>query len=154
MSGKTILLADDEDNDALLLKRAFKKAAIAVQLMRVKDGEEAMDYLEGKGLYADRTQFPFPDLLLLDIKMPKRSGLEVLKWVREQERFKRLITVVLTSSKQAADVNQAYDLGANSYVVKPVAFQELIKLSVEMTTFWLQPSDSAASTCPPEAKRK
>ncbi len=136
--GKTILLADDEDNDALLIQRAFKKAGIDALIYRVKDGEEALAYLKGDAGYRDRQKFPFPDMLLLDLKMPRKSGFEVLKWVREHEQFKRLVAIVLTSSKQSFDINQAYDLGANSYLVKPLNFEELLQLSALLHKFWLQ----------------
>lgn len=137
-TGKTILLADDEDNDAMLITRAFKKAEIHAQLRRVKDGEEAVAYLRGDGAYADRSINPFPDMLLLDLKMPRKSGFEVLKWVRHHEQYKRLVAIVLTSSKQALDINKAYDLGANSYLVKPLNFDELLNLSRLLHQFWLQ----------------
>jgi CheY-like chemotaxis protein len=137
-AGKSILLADDEDNDALLIKRAFKKAGITASIHRVKDGEDAVSYLEGEGIYRDRVTYPFPDMVLLDLKMPRRSGFEVLKWIRAHEHFKRLVVVVLTSSQQTFDINQAYDLGANSYLVKPLNFEELMHLSTLLHNFWLQ----------------
>lgn len=143
---KTILLADDEDNDALLLGRAFRKGGMDVKLMRVKDGEEAIAYLEGKEFYADRQQFPFPQLLILDLKMPRRSGFDVLKWMRNHDRFKRLITVVLTSSKQSSDINYAYELGANCYVVKPLNFEQPQSLSVMLTSFLLDVCESPELT--------
>lgn len=136
--GKTILLADDEDNDALLIKRAFKKAGIDAGIHRVKDGEEAIAYLKGLDGYRDRSLYPFPDMLLLDLKMPRKSGFEVLKWVREHDQFKRIVAIVLTSSRQSSDINKAYDLGANSYLVKPLNFEELLHLSTLLHTFWLQ----------------
>ena len=136
--GKTILLADDEDNDALLIQRAFKKAGIDAFIYRVKDGEEALAYLRGDAGYRDRHKYPFPDMLLLDLKMPRKSGFEVLEWVREHERFKRLVSIVLTSSRQSFDINKAYDLGANSYLVKPLNFEELLNLSTLLHKFWLQ----------------
>ena len=137
-TGKSILLADDEDNDALLIKRAFKKAGINALIHRVKDGEDALSYLQGEGIYHDRTVYPFPDMVLLDLKMPRRSGFEVLKWIRAHEHFKRLVVIVLTSSQQSFDINQAYDLGANSYLVKPLNFEELMHLSTLLHKFWLQ----------------
>ncbi len=136
--GKTILLADDEDNDALLFKRAFKKAGINASIARVKDGEDALAYLRGEHVYKNRDLYPFPDMVLLDLKMPRKSGFEVLKWIREHEEFKRLVVIVLTSSKQSFDVNKAYDLGANSYLVKPLNFDELLALSTLLHKFWLE----------------
>ncbi|MDB6024307.1 MAG: response regulator [Verrucomicrobiales bacterium] len=138
LSGKSILLADDEDNDALLIKRAFKKAEITTSIHRVKDGEDALSYLEGEGVFRDRVMYPFPDMVLLDLKMPRRSGFEVLRWIRAHEHFKRMVVIVLTSSQQSFDINQAYDLGANSYLVKPLNFEELMHLSILLNKFWLQ----------------
>lgn len=137
-SGKSILLADDEDNDALLIKRAFKKSGINASIHRVKDGEDALAYLQGNGEYENRVTYPFPDMVLLDLKMPRKSGFEVLRWIRAHENFKRLVVIVLTSSQQSFDVNQAYDLGANSYLVKPLNFEELMHLSTLLNKFWLQ----------------
>lgn len=106
----TILLAEDDENDVFFMERAFKEAQIANPLIRVKDGEEAIAYLEGSGAYADRIQFPLPYLVLLDLKMPRKNGFEVISWVREQPCLKRLPLVVLTSSKEDPDVNRAYEL--------------------------------------------
>src|SRR5690348_7235194 len=117
-----ILLAEDDPNDVMLLQRAFQKAGLRDRLKIVRDGEQAIDYLAGRGEYADREQFPQPFMLLLDLKMPGTDGFEVLQWVRAESSLKRLLVVVLTSSNLQADVDRAYDLGANSYLVKPVEF--------------------------------
>src|SRR5688572_26142092 len=107
----TILLVEDESNDALLLERAFKRADLAPNLKVVTDGEMAIEYLGGQGKYSDRTLYPIPSLMLLDLKLPRRSGLEVLQWLREQGGFNDLPVIVLTSSRHMDDIDRAYDLG-------------------------------------------
>src|SRR5512141_1912836 len=99
-----ILLVEDDPNDVLLIQRAFQKAGLRDVLKVVGDGDQAVEYLEGKGAYADRTRFPLPYLLLLDLKMPGTNGFSVLRWVRTEPKFKRLLVVVLTSSNLQADV--------------------------------------------------
>src|SRR5688572_11466340 len=114
MSAYTILLVEDEANDALLLERAFKRAELSPNLKVVTDGDQAVQYLGGEGKYNDRTQFPIPSLLLLDLKLPRRSGLEVLEWIRQHPDLKTLPVIVLTSSRDTDDIDKAYDLGATS----------------------------------------
>ena len=115
----TILLAEDDQNDVFFMQRAFSQARLLNPLKVVRDGEETIHYLQGEGVYADRVQYPFPVLLLLDLRMPRRNGFEVLEWLRQQPGLKRLTVVVLTSSKEGPDINRSYDLGANSYLIKP-----------------------------------
>ncbi|HYE49158.1 MAG TPA: response regulator [Azospirillaceae bacterium] len=128
---KPILLVEDDPNDQLLIRRAFTRAKLANPLRLVADGDAAVDYLSGRGAFADRSANPVPALVLLDLKLPRRSGLEVLQWLRAQPQgLARTPVVVLTSSRESADVNRAYDLGANSFLVKPVeteALQDLIR---------------------------
>jgi CheY-like chemotaxis protein len=118
-----ILVAEDNEVDVLLLRRAFAKAQLLNPLQVVHNGEEAIAYLSGKGKYTNRAEYPLPDLVLLDLKMPHKNGLEVLEWIREQPSLSGLRVVMLTSSDQARDVNAAYQLGANSFLVKPVDFE-------------------------------
>jgi len=132
-----VLLADDDVNDVFLIQRAFQKANIANPLQVVRDGEEAVAYLSGQIQYADRQRHPLPVLLLLDLKMPRKTGFEVLAWLRQQTKLKRLPVVILTSSNQNADINRAYDLGANSYLVKPGGFDNLMELMKDVGTHWL-----------------
>ncbi len=132
----TILLAEDYDDDIALLQRAFERAQVR-DVQVVRNGDEAIEYLKGVGRYANRGAHPFPDLLLLDIKMPRRSGLEVLEWVRQQRSLKRLPVIVLTSSQNMKDVNEAHELGANSYLVKPTDFRELVGLIKAFSDYWL-----------------
>ena len=112
----SILLVEDDYNDILLIQRAFRKAEIQQSMLQVTDGDEAIAYLSGEGQYTDRQTYPIPSLILLDLKLPRRSGLEVLAWIRQQTKLKRLLVVVLTSSQENSDLNRAYDLGANSYL--------------------------------------
>ena len=134
-----ILLVEDDSNDVLLLERALKKAHLRNPLKVVRDGEQATKYLAGEGSFADRTRFPFPSLMLLDLKLPCKSGHEVLAWVREQKNFiKRLPVVVLTSSKHLMDINRAYDLGANSYLIKAGDFGSLFYIMQNVERYWLQ----------------
>jgi len=133
----SILLVEDDPNDIILIKRAFGKATITNPFQVVEDGEEAVAYLAGKGRYGDREKYPLPILLLLDLKLPRKSGHEVLEWLRRQPMLKRLPVVVLTSSQQSSDINRAYDLGANSYLVKPVTFDALVEMVKTLDFYWL-----------------
>ena len=133
----TILLAEDDDDDALLIRRALRKADIDVPVHVVRDGVAAADYLSGVGPYADRERYPFPGLLLLDIKMPHRSGLEVLGWLRAQPAIGHLPVVVLTASREARDVERAFELGADSYVVKPGSAEEYLAVARAIGLHWL-----------------
>ncbi len=133
-----ILLVEDDYNDVLLIQRAFRKANIKPSVSNVSDGDEVLLYLQGEGKYADRSQYPLPLLILLDLKLPRRSGLEVLAWIRQQPKFKRLLVIVLTSSQEDSDLTQAYDLGANSYLVKPIDFQEFVRLVELIDAYWFK----------------
>jgi len=134
----SVLVAEDNANDVFLLKRAFLKAGVGVLVNFVSNGQEAIDYLKGEDAFADRAAHPFPQLFLLDIKMPKLDGFDVLEWVREQPGLKRLLIIVLTSSGQPEDVNRAYDLGANSYLVKPMGLDDLMEVAEKVHSYWLK----------------
>ena len=136
-SAYPILLVEDSPDDALLIQRAFRKANLANPVQLVRDGEEAVAYLGGTPPYQDRTRFPLPVLMLLDLKLPRRTGLEVLAWVRQEPALKRLPVVVLTSSRESVDVNRAYDLGVNSYLTKPVGFEALLEMVKNVNLYWL-----------------
>lgn len=138
-----ILLAEDEEDYVLLLKKAFSEAGVKNPLYVVSTGKEAMAYLKGEGKYASRDEYPLPDLLLLDIKLPGYSGLEIIGWARSQPGLAGLRIVVLTSSDELRDVNDAYRLGANSFLLKPYDFDDLVHLSRIVKEFWLQ-----LSKCP------
>jgi CheY-like chemotaxis protein len=137
VAAHTILMAEDDDNDVFFLERAFKQAQISNPLQRVKDGEEAIAYLRGDGPYADREKFPLPTFMLLDLKMPRRNGFEVIAWTRQQPGIRRLPIAILTSSKEEPDINRAYDAGANTYLVKPVKFEDLVDTVKALGLFWL-----------------
>jgi CheY-like chemotaxis protein len=133
----TILLVEDDPTDVLLLRRAFERVEVKNPLEVVEDGDEAVAYLSGLGAYADRARHPLPSLVLLDIRLPRRSGLEVLRWMRQQPELRRLAAVMLTSSAEPADIARAYDAGANGYHVKARGFQELLELVEALKTSWL-----------------
>jgi len=149
-----ILLAEDREDDILLIRRAFKKAFLSNPLFVVRDGEEAIDYLRGEAKYSNRKEFPLPDLLLLDLKMPRVDGFGVLKWLRQQPGLSSLRVVVLTSSDSISDVNRAYELGANSFMVKPLDFENFLELSRVMTSYWLQLSKTPQISRPPLPVRR
>ncbi len=137
----TILLAEDDQNDVMLIKRAFSKSRIVNPIVCVENGEDAVAYLRGDGQYAERQQHPLPFMLLLDLKLPRLSGHEVLQWLRGQPLLKRLPVVALTSSREPVDINRAYELGANSYLVKPVVFEEFAALMRQLQVYWLMLSE-------------
>ncbi|MGB3614282.1 MAG: response regulator, partial [Elainellaceae cyanobacterium] len=124
-NGHSILLVEDDSNDVLFIQRAFRQVDSSHPIHIVKDGDEAVDYLSGQEKYADRDSYPLPALVLLDLKLPRRSGIEVLSWMRQQPMLRRIPVVVLTSSKESKDVNTTYDVGVSSYLVKPVSFDAL-----------------------------
>ncbi|UPT75578.1 MAG: response regulator [Elusimicrobiota bacterium] len=135
---RTILAVDDSTEDAALLRMAFEHAGTTCRLSTVDGGEAALAYLQGEGPYADRRKHPFPDLMLLDIQMPGRDGFDVLEWVRAQKAdWSRLPIIMLTTSHDLADVKRAYDLGANSFLVKPTGFAEFSGMIANMLAYWL-----------------
>ncbi len=137
ISQLAILLVEDNPDDVELIRRAFRRANVANPIHVVTDGEQALAYLSGDGEYADRFRHPLPVLLLLDLKLPRRSGHEVLGWIRAREGLRRLPVAILTSSRESDDVNRAYDLGANAYLQKPVSFEALLELVRTLNLFWL-----------------
>ncbi len=139
---KKVLIAEDDPGDVFLLQRAFNVSGVPATLHFVRDGQEAIDYLGGQAAYADRDAHPLPDLLLLDLKMPRLNGFDVLSWLRQQPGLRRLLVTVLTSSDHPEDINRAYDLGANSYLVKPHGSQELSDLVLRVQRYWLEINQS------------
>ena len=135
---KAILVADDSAEDSFILKRSFEKAGLEVPLMFVKDGQELIHYLSGDDGFADRQNHPMPRLLLLDLKMPKLDGFDVLRWLQKQPELRRLVVTVLSSSDRREDVNLAYDLGANSYVTKPSSMNGYSFIVEKLRDYWLQ----------------
>jgi CheY-like chemotaxis protein len=121
-----ILIAEDSPDDVFILREAFRKAGVHHKLHVVSDGVEAVAYLNGEDSYANRTQYPFPDILLLDLNMPRLNGFEVLEWLRAEDHCRRLVVHILSASALEADIERAYELGANSYFVKPSRMDELV----------------------------
>jgi CheY-like chemotaxis protein len=133
----TILLVEDNEDDILLLQRAFSRARLANPMKIVRDGEEAIQYLSGEGKYSNRERYPYPLILLLDLHLPKTSGFEVLEWLQDHRRSKELVVVVLTSSAEQRDFDEAHALGADSYMVKPGSIEELVSLMLRIQGHWL-----------------
>ena len=126
---KIVLLVEDNPDDVLFMERAFAKAEMSCPLKVARDGRQAVDYLSGRGAYADRSAHPAATHVILDIKLPFLSGLEVLQWMRKEPDLENLPVIVLTSSTERADMDRAFELGAQSYLVKPVAFPSLVTLA-------------------------
>ncbi|MCI0541582.1 MAG: response regulator [Verrucomicrobiales bacterium] len=137
MLHSTILLAEDNEDDIILMQRAFTKARLANPLRVVHDGGEAIRYLSGTGSYADRAKNPVPLMLLLDLHLPMMDGFEVLRWLRDQPQLVGVIVVVLTSSTDQRDFTRARELGAHSYFTKPGGLDELVKLMIRVQGYWL-----------------
>ena len=144
-----ILVAEDDENHAFFIKRAFQQAGLQNPVHFASDGQEAVDYLKGDGRYANRDEYPLPTLLLLDLKMPNKNGFEVLEWVRAQPSLKTLRVIVLTTSGETRDINRAYHLGANSFLTKPLNFTELVQLTNWVKGYWLQFSSAPEIKRPP-----
>jgi CheY-like chemotaxis protein len=157
MSRPTILYVEDDSNDILLLQHAFQRAgnANACNLQVFGDSEEAMAYLVGSDKFRDRKRFPLPDLALLDLKMPRLNGFELLSFIRKHQTLRRLPVIVLSSSNHLLDVIRAYDTGANSYLVKPIDFAALVELARSVHQYWLKlnhapaPYGMPATVCNP-----
>ena len=122
-----ILVADDSQDDIFLLQQAFKKAKVQSRFCQVCDGQEACSYLQGEGRWGDRIAHPLPDVLLLDLNMPYKNGFEVLRWVRQQSQCKLMLVYVLSASARESDIQQAHDLKANGYVIKPIQVCDLVR---------------------------
>ncbi len=137
MNSKIILLVEDNPDDVDLTLRAFKKSKIANEVVVVEDGAEAIEYLTSTGKYIDNGPEDTPQLVLLDLHLPKMSGLEVLHAIRENQRIKFMPVVILTSSKEESDVIASYELGANSYIRKPVDFDQFLFATQQLGLYWL-----------------
>jgi CheY-like chemotaxis protein len=155
LAAQTILIVEDDSNDLLLLQRSMRKAQWANPLQVAPHGDAAIAYLGGEPPYDDRARYPLPGLVLLDLKLPRRGGLEVLAWLRAQPALRRLPVVVLTSSKEHSEVNRAYELGANSYMVKPGSLHEWQAIVALIHSYWaanetptLTPSQAAQEQPP------
>ncbi|MEK7724768.1 MAG: response regulator [Acidobacteriota bacterium] len=132
----TILLADDDPDDRLLVKEAFEENRLVNELETVKDGEELMDFLHKRGKFSNSDITP--GLILLDLNMPRKSGLEALQEIKGDPNLRRLPVVILTTSKAEEDIVRSYDLGVNSFIVKPVTFEALVELIKDLDKYWFQ----------------
>jgi len=135
---RNVLLIEDDENDVFFFKRAMKLAGWTDPLQVARDGKQAIDYLGGSGQFSSRDEFPLPALLLLDLKLPYVNGLEVLKWIRDNPALRQMAIIVLTSSREDVDIERACQLGANAYVVKPAASEELVDLVKAIWAFWIK----------------
>lgn len=142
MKNKTVLYVEDDENDVFFLRRAFTKAGIMNPLIVMTDGEAAISYLAGEGRYADRESYPRPCLILLDVNLPKKNGLEVLRWVRQKSEIFTTPVVILSASNRPGDIHTACALGANAYMVKPPSEEQLIELARSIRDFWLTHSQT------------
>jgi two-component system, response regulator len=148
-NSRTILLVEDNPSDVGLTRRALEKGRLANDLVVAEDGQEALDYLWGTGTYAGRDVSDLPSLVLLDLNLPKVTGMEVLRRIRGDARTRRLPVVILTTSREEQDLAQGYDLGANSYVRKPVDFKEFAAAIESLGFYWL-----ALNETPPYVKER
>lgn len=149
MTPLRILVAEDELGDVLLMKRAFAQAGVSSPVHFALDGQEVLDYLQGKPPFENPVQYPLPNLLLLDLHLPQLDGFEVLSWVRSHPTLSQMLVVVLSSSNRPEEINRAYQSGANSYVIKPHDPAELIAVVERLQNYWLKinaPPEHAAVT--------
>ncbi len=136
--GIVILMADDDDDDYLLTKKALKKSHLLNKLWRVKDGVELLDYLKRRGDYSDGKAYSRPGVILLDLNMPKKDGREALREIKSDPELKNIPVVVFTTSKAEEDVYRSYQLGVNSFITKPVTFENLIQVMQALGTYWFE----------------
>jgi CheY-like chemotaxis protein len=132
-----ILLVEDNEDDVFFMKRALRTAEVRQSLQVVMDGQSAVDYLGGVGQFADRRQYPLPCLILLDLKLPRKNGLEVLEWIRRESPVRSVVVLILSTSKENSDIEAAYRLSANAYLVKPAVVEQLTDIVRAIKAFWL-----------------
>lgn len=133
-----ILMADDDEDDRLLTRAALEESRLTNQLMFVQDGEELMDYLHQRGRFSDPEKCPRPGLILLDLNMPRKDGREALREIKSDASLRQIPVVVLTTSKAEEDIYRSYDLGANSFIIKPVTFESLVNVMKVLGRYWLE----------------
>ena len=143
------LLVEDNENDVLLVQRAFSQSGVLNPLVTVRNGEEAMAYFLGIGAYKNRSEYPLPSLVLLDLKLPGMTGIDFLKWLRQQPGIGSTRVVVLTSSNLMKDVDDAYKAGANSFLVKPVDFEMFVQIATALYGYWLWMDRAPETERPP-----
>lgn len=150
MGNDTLLLVEDDLSDARLIMRAIQKAQLPIRVVHVKNGDEAVAYLSHRPPYESLLANPLPCFVLMDLKLPRRSGLEVLHWMREQNTgVERVPVIMLTSSHHAVDIRRAYDMGVNSYLVKPESSDELLRMMISLKEYWF--SFNRGPICGPHA---
>ena len=145
---RPLLLVEDNPDDVFFLKRVLKAKGVEVPIVVMSDGRAAMNFLGGEGRYANRAEHPLPGLILLDLQLPYVTGLQVLEWIRLQPALKRIPVVMFSSSSQASDINTAYDLGVNSYLVKPTDVAELGRILEAVCTYWLNTNHGPVKMAP------
>jgi CheY-like chemotaxis protein len=149
-----ILLADDSDDYVAIFRRAFRRAGFQNPIQVVGNGEEAIAYLKGEGKFSNRAEYPLPALLLLDLKMPRKNGFDVLAWLRQEVSLRSLVVVVLTTSDAVQDINRAYTLGANSFLTKPLGTAEFDQMLNAMHKYWMLFNRSPETRRPAGGKRR
>lgn len=142
---QTILLVEDDENDVMFARMALEKAGVASGLQVAEDGAQAIDYVSGQGDFGDRIRHPLPALVLLDLKLPRVMGMDVLKWIRDQRELDMMLVVMLTSSQHRSDIQMACSLGANSYLVKPTNPLDLSEMMELVKRYWLQLNQPTAT---------
>ena len=144
----TILLVEDEASDAVLIQRAFEKVGVRNPIAHLANGDAALAYLEGINQYGDRVKFPLPILIILDLKLPGLSGLQILKWIRTKRDLRLIPVVVLTGSADTTNIQSAYEAGANSYLLKPADRAEIVRVVEALEQYWMQ-----VNVAPPLVRR-
>ncbi|QMS87220.1 response regulator [Nostoc edaphicum CCNP1411] len=134
----TILMADDDKDDGILVREALAESQLPIELYIVSNGEELMDYLYHRGQYADHKSYPYPVLILLDLNMPRIDGIEALKEIKTDPQLRRIPVVILSTSQREEDIYNTYDLGANSFIIKPVAFASLVEVMKTLVKYWFE----------------
>ena len=133
-----ILIADDDAEDRMLVKEALEESRLNNNIQFVENGEELMDYLNNRGKFTDKDQYPTPGLILLDLNMPKKDGREALKEIKNEEHLRMIPVVVLTTSKAEEDILRTYDLGVSSFITKPVTFSSLVDVMKTLSKYWFE----------------
>ena len=144
------LIVEDNEDHVILIRRAFNKSKVLNPIQVVRSGEDAIAYLRGTGRFSNRDEFPLPGVILLDLKMAGMDGFDVLRWIRSQPHLKPIRVVVLTSSSEIRDVNLAYQLGANSFLVKPVDFEDFVRVTQALQGYWLWTDKAPEVSRPPK----
>ena len=134
----SLLIAEDDEDDRMLTRKAFENNNLISQIMFVSNGEELMNYLHRDGIYADQELYPWPDLILLDLNMPRKNGREALGEIKQDPDLRRIPVIILTTSKEQEDIIRSYDLGVNSYITKPVTFDGLVHVLENMSNYWFE----------------